>query len=1217
MIKKRNKTIFWKLVFFSLLAGLLTFIPFRGQIRWHKTLWHDSVAVAQQQTQNIQNLVFDANKQNYAFVTDNNQIQKYNIADGKLKASVATNKWKENPTLNNKNSFTIKALAFLNGFSTSQLLVILQADDLVYFAVLDWNNFSIMYVNSLAVSSNLQNASWLLQINSFLTPDVTIWQIQKESDKVVLNQYLLTNFNNMQMISAKQIIEINATFLPSQAQLAAFSTSEAYAYFTFKKNDNSNNGVYVLRLHKQQENMISANSMLHFFLSDPIKRLHQVRINNQTHLFFSSSSSFYFYTYTDADFGSSLVQPKKIDFENKNSSDDYDIKDLIPLFSNDNDSAGFVALLNNNSFVHFSSDFQRVNYRFVSLMPNQKPARLLATRNFSWYVQLDNNDLLLFNNAILVGKVGNSVARQSESVASVSFKHQNALADNIVFQKVSDDGINPSVAFQTFVNNNAANFLNINSYDEAFGMPVFEAQVSKITKLDNQTNYGVTIVFYQQLKQANSQTTNKVIIGVNRYLFFNANLKITIKPKEQVPIYLLNKLPSEIQTSDLSVFLTLENVGEHSFVLVPNDAQGILTIRLFTNVVYVADKLELNYNQDIIIGTTAQPYFLKDQFNGLSSQIHLVTQDYLDQNNLLQNTLMIKYSNVLASSVTAQNIIDDFIVYGAAFNNANVVQNNLLVKPKPSDITLIPVDDKGYIYVRVNFPKTAYKTNQIYTFNTAAVFKKDFISNKNAFLVFKQNSDVLKIQSVTENNAQAATTFASFLPSTLANLIQNDKLYITNFVYISHFLLNIIINQQNSDLFTLTVIPNDALGTLTISFVFKKELVSLNQNTFSYTFSGFTQNRNITAAPTNENNFPSFNWGELDVNVFNQLTPREISAETLMVNYRQLFVQNVAASQLQRKIEVTPLNKSGGVLVTIRFFNWWEFQIINGVRQPVLLNEKTFTTIIRNGLRSVDEAINSVIWKSFDELELSYRNTKLASQFVDTVITNFPDNKLAQLEIVANLSDVLKKYLTTNPDNLSLSFVADDNLGKVDVFANLNINGLLQTTQTTLSGFDLKTDNYLINWLANDDASVMQSKKLLPSQVSDADIWKWINISVGNDLSKKLERDYDDHLGTLTIKLQLYKNNEPNRILASSSQTYVGFQKIQPKYQTTDFKIIAIAIALPLGILIIPILHIFLIRNRFDIRRFAKRLNKRVEDVDNKKVVKVKEVKDLVSFFED
>ncbi|MDE6429286.1 MAG: hypothetical protein K2K18_02100 [Malacoplasma sp.] len=894
----------------------------------------------------------------------------------------------------------------------------------------------------------------------------------------------------------------------------------------------------------------------------------------------------------------------------------------------------FIALLSNNTAVRIRSDFSAITllYNFNSLPANTTDSKLifnLFTRpnDASWYAQMTDGSIIQFSGTNLVGQLGtDSINNRTEFVASSSLLSESEIQSNILFQKVSDDGNNASESFKTFIKTNASKFFNVSSYDSVFGQPIFDAEVGSISKVGNSNNYAVSINFYQNLRKItngviDSTSPTKVWLSSNNYTFTNENCSIVVAPRNEVTAEITSLLPSQVTQEELSKILTIQNAGNYLMYLEPNDAAGVLTVKIKSDAVWIENKLLLNYTQSIDIGSSTSPYFNVDVLNGLDSSVNLVTDEYLNNNSLLKTSLTNKYSGTLPSEITANDIINDFLIFGEAFSNRQLLTNGLIEKPLASNVQIYPIDSEGYLYVTVVIPKIGNKTNVRYSFVTAQVFKKDFTTNQNVFLNFINNQTVLN-STYTVGSGQAATTYnlSTLTPSSILSLINNDKSALFLFMDMSNYIFNIIagLDENNKNVVTLTINPNDSLGTLTIGIKFNEEIKGLLQS-YSCEFSGFTtSNTNQSGAPTD---MPKFSWGTIDVNAFNGRKPSQITPSYLETNFPNLFAFQNSAQQLSHKIDVIPMSSSGAIQVTITFYDWWEQQEFQGTTQTVKIPEKSFSTVLTNGLDGrIQSSIDSIIWKSFYELTTS--NAALTSSTASnalSLIESSAQTDLEKLQLLSNLSNSLSiglaEEIQQNPDALSLSIGANDSQGTLSMYARITMNGSTYNYSSILSGFALQNADYSVSLALDASEAALAVKNTIPSNLTDEQIASLINISLGNDLEKEVLTTYDDIQGTLKITVNLYKNGV---VVASTERSYTGFATAPIRYDGTNILIVIVAIIVPLILLLTPILYIVLFKTRKDIKKLSKVLDVRLsEESKKKKYVEVNKVEDLLKLDSD
>lgn len=1105
-------------------------------------------------------------------------------------------------------------------------------------------NITIYGVESTSTTSGSTTTNSIkLTTTSFSSTDTNVNNWTSSNVKTIsLDNNLINNY----------FIDTNKTGATLTSKVAQYYTDSNFVYFVFQQDSlNSNNAinnyVTIMRVATGGNNVvINSNSLYSVNLSADQVSLMKTNTatnnlaatvasnNSRTTLILSSSNTttYLYGNITDNSFNASTPATLSTISSTSNAY----IVSISNLYNNSSNVANgdFIALLSNNTAVRIRSDFSTITilYNFNNLSANSTDSKLifnLFTRpgDASWYAQMTDGSIIQFSGTNLVGQLGtNSINSRTEFVASSSLLSESEIPSNILFQKVSDNGTSASESFQTFIKTNASQFFNVSSYDSVFGQPIFDAKVGSVSKIGDSNNYKVSINFYQNLRKisnGNIDSTNptSVWLSSNNYTFINDDCSITVADRNSVTAEITSLLPSQVTREDLSKILTIENAGNYLMYLEPNDAAGILTVKIKSDAVWIDGNLLLNYTQSIDIGSSNNPYFNVDVLNGLDSSVNLVTDEYLNNNSLLKASLTNKYSGTLPSEITADDIINDFLIFGDAFSNRQLLTNDLIQKPLASNIQIYPIDSEGYLYVTAIIPKIGNKTNVRYSFVTAQVFKKDFTTNQNVFLDFINNQTVLN-STYTVGSGQAAATYNlnTLTPSSILSLINNDKSALFLFMDMSNYIFNIIagLDENNKSVVTLTINPNDSLGTLTIGIRFNEEINGL-LSSYSCEFSGFaTSNTNQSGAPTA---MPKFSWGSIDVNAFDALKPSQITASYLETNFPNLFVFENSAQQLSHKIDVVPMSSSGAIQVTITFYDWWEQQESEGSTKTVKIPEKSFSTVLTNGLKSgIQSSIDSIIWKSFYELTTS--NAALTSSTASnalSLIESSAQTDLEKLQLVSNLSNSLSislaEEIQQNPDALSLSITPNDSQGTLSMYARITMNGSTYNYSSILSGFTLQNADYSVSLALDTSEAALALKNTIPSNLTDEQIASLLNISLGNDLEKEVLTTYDDIQGTLKITVNLYKSGV---VVASTERSYTGFATTPIRYDGTNILIVIVAVIVPILLLLTPILYIVLFKTRKDVKKLSKVLDVRLsEESKKKRYVEVNKVEDLLKLDSD
>lgn len=1228
-----------------------------------------------------QYIAFDNNKTGYAILnsssaSNNGQktnptfdnITKYDMTTGKSVWSKSASSLTVSGTLANGTTITsgtYLATAFLQNTLSrkSQLLSLVKGNDSkIYLVAMDWSNGDVTSITEITNGSTTQATStsestqYFINVNNFVNLNITISSVKISSGKVTYGKANVTSLNSSISLTSKEIPAEVTNAFNENTVLSTYYTDENNFYFVFQQNSFTassvnNNFVTIFKIGKNQDvSSISSSNFMSLsltsdqskiFTSDAITEEKKAKStafplvtlaegkNKEKYLLLSqksdsssakASSSYLVAKFNNNDFGSST----SVTFKTLKAIDTGYILNLSPLYSTTNEILGYIGLSTSNKAIYFSNDFSNseIYYDFSKLSVanngSNKIYNVFTRQNdANWYAQMTDGSIIQFSASNLIGQLDKIVnSERTEVLASVSIKEDDEIDSSIIFKSVSDSD------FDSYISQNALSFLNLESYDPVFGQPKFSAEVKSKTQINGTKNQQVTIAFYQELRKRNSSgtiesTNNKVLLGTQTFTFINDNMSVTVKEKSQVSASITSKYPSNVTLSEVEEILDIENSKNYEIALQANDAFGTLTVNITSPYAWIAGTLQVNYRQSITIGSATNPYFMVDLLNGLDSSVGLVTDEYLEKNIDLKSTLSIKYSALLPSKVSKENILNDFVVLGDAFDDVQLINQGLIIKPSVDNIEVVPVDTEGYLYITITIPKVGNKQNLTYSFKSAAVFEQSATSNQNAYIVFKDTDEVKQKQITIGNVTQS---LGSYLPSTIASQITNDKTWLLYFADISFYILNMLYpsNTTQEQDAKLNIITNDGLGQITISIEFNKPVQGLDGTTFKKIFDGFAK-QGSSGEPSSDNNYPSFKWNDIDANAFNGKKPSDITISDL--NSLNLYTLSGNASSLKKDITIDPLDQFGAIVVTVTFYNWWEKQKLSDTQSEVavLLPEKTFQTILTNGLRQTESPSNVIVWKSYDELDSSIKNSTAANAII-TIDAN-SSSDLEKLEKVANLSDYLITQLNKSENSLVLSITSNNAYGYIEVYAKFTIDGVTQSFGTKISGFNLESSDYVVS-LASDSSEIVTSlKDYLPSQLTDEQIGSLINVQLGNNFSKRITTEYDDILGTLTIKVELIKSNSDGTISTVApavTRTYSGFKTNIPKYKGTNYTIVALSIVIPFVLLLSPILFILLYKNTKDVKRFSKVLDRRLsEQFKKRKNIEVNTIEDLLSIDND
>lgn len=1193
------------------------------------------------------------------------QVTAYDASTGQTKWTKKVSELNTSQQTKNFTNGKILAISYLqsNGSRDDGYLILVEDNSKTYLLNLkatDGTQQNVVEINAQvtsktsgsSASGSSSNVQYFINVNNFFNLDVQILKIESSSSDINISSASISNFTSAQFVKQTLSTDLKNAFFSKEMVIASNYSDQNNLYFIFQQKNTTNKNTQtdqkfatILKIGKNQKpsDLTSTNFMNVNFDAKQIANLSsgssgttnqllltsQHLSNGENVLLISSKAAdpnkqvYYVAKYNNNQFGNT----NSIVFDELSSQNQGTILLLQPLYSNTNEISGFIGLNDSKKVVWFNKDFTQTQlyYDFQKTIktnpdqttPNEVSNIYTKENDSNWYSQSNDGTIYQFSGPNLIGKLSEIKGQERyEIISNVSFKEEKDIDSFVLFKNTNDSD------FNQFVSDNASKFLNVNSYDPTFGEPRFTAKVISTSSVGSGKNKEVTISFKQNLRkkkqegQIENDTDKSVLIGYQTFEFVNEEISLSAKEKSEIPQNILQKKPSEITIPEISQILNINNAGNYTVSLQPNDSFGTLTVNVNAASAWVAGELKFDYRTSITIGTPDSPYFMIDMLNGLSGDVELVTQEYLNQNTELSNELNIKYSSVLPSEISKEELFRNFIILGDAFSDNQLLNLGIIEAPTVNNIQVIPVDTDGYLYVTLTIPKVGHKKNITYSFKTASIFKQSATIGQNAFIVFKDESVVKETEVVVGNQPQK---LGSYLPSVIYTQMLKNVDWLLCFADISYYVLNMIYNpedQQSPDA-TLSIKYNNGLGQITISIDFKKEVQGLSGKSFSKTFNGFATQGN-SGAPTQDNDYPTFSWGSIDNNQFSGKTASDITVETIDSISSKLFTFNGASSTLRRDVTVTPLNASAAVLVTITFYEWWEKQKIEGQDKPVLLPEKSFSTVLTNGLSSSKESVNSIIWKSYQELGSNIKSSTADNALA--IINSSAATDIDKLKTIANISNSLERHLRRPESNMALSITSNNATGTIEAFVRFTLNGITQSLGTTISGFNLEASNYVVT-LANDNAEILAGlREFLPSQLSDEQVGSLVNVQLGNNLTKKITTEFDDIKGILVVKVQLIDitGSSTTPATAEIERTYTGFKTNVPQYGGTNYYIVVAAILIPFVLLLSPILYILLYKNKKDIKTFAKSLDNRLsEHSKRKKVVEVNKIEDLLEIEKD
>lgn len=845
----------------------------------------------------------------------------------------------------------------------------------------------------------------------------------------------------------------------------------------------------------------------------------------------------------------------------------------------------------------------------------------LVTRrtNPSWFAQMDDGTFAQFLGSTLIGqwdKLSSSVNR--ELPASVSIKSNSEVLQSVLYQEVLTSDGNYTSSFETYLKSSTAyrDFLNINFIDPRItinpDIVIEYPQASSLNGQKDQRIYTIELTFKQKLRNVNidgsidSTDTKEIVIGKQQYTFNNAETSVTFAEKQEdgqdgvlnfeVPTYIRNKKPSQVTADEVKKYLIqTTNITNPIVSFTPHDQNGSMDISVTIPIAWTKEgetytKRE-NWTFSGTLGSELVPFFRVDKY-GDQGSVKVVDTNY-DKTSTKYENLSVKYSDKVASSVSKKEILDDFVIYGSAFNNE---QNDDLIKATENNVQLTPNDADGTILVDLIVPQIGTQENVRYVFTTPSFFLKDASANRPIFFSFKPNEQALNTTLNSDTSSRDATTIRGQKPSVIASILNGNDAeskidLLSYFADFSSFFNDYI--RQNFQVVKAN--GNDTLGTLDISIdVSGVNISGFNNKTIQITYSGFTGS-NLTGQTADTFSFGATISGAS--NMFaTDITQNQL--ETLGV----LNFGNNNATKDKATVTLTPSRSSGTLEVSVSFKNYIENANSN---TTTVYPTKTFTRIY-GGFKTSKNPVNIVGFKSFNEILTSdgsnsaFSNANVPSRAKELLTARFmlnTDNpqKKSALLYFANVTNSLD---IANSDISSVTLIADDVAGTLNVAFTINDNGVTKTISppTPYSGFrSTSTAETTITFMQDSSAEAAVIKNKLPSEVTVNDVASLYNISNNNNNNPvEITLGPDDATGTLLVSITI---QDPfSGKTTSSNITYTGMRVFVPTNEGTRWDIVVLSVVIPTVVLLIPILTLGYIQNIKDRRKIAKKLDRRLDE---------------------
>ena len=906
---------------------------------------------------------------------------------------------------------------------------------------------------------------------------------------------------------------------------------------------------------------------------------------------------------------------------------------------NSSNIAYYVGLTSDNLAIRLDTSFNYVStlYDFnkSSISSMGKIWNIFTQSGDSnWYAQMTDGTFAQFTDSTFIGQWDSILQNNSQELpVNISVLEESQLSPTILYQKVADDSNNAyDSTFTAFLNSATSyeNFLTINFQDPRLNgqlpdISVSASDFSKPTDTTHSKTYQITLTFKQNLRQIDasgnisnaSGSGTQINLGSKTYTFVNETGVITpangyidqssvdknpITTNVIMPSYVTAMKPSQVAqlinqdtnsgklgTSNYAVvnnIIQIQNAANAQFYASGSDSTGVLTLTIsapaFWTELGSARTLNTPYSRTYVFGTNDNPYFNFNPF-GSDSAINVTEKDNAYFTNTANSTdvanLKSKYSIILPSNASPMDLFNDFFVLGSAFTNESNISSGAIQMPTSDNIQIIPFDSEGYAFISVTFPKIGNQQNVRYSFQTPSIFLKNQFEKTSTYFVWK-NTDVSNSQLNNNTlNKVKASAIASMINSSSSSQNDLDSILKVFASYSSNFL----------DLFSnVKATSDDAFGMLTIQVTLTQDAINAGytSNNFVSSFSGFQK------SGTSASQAQTFAFKELqsDNQIFAK-SPSQVTAADLINNSYITLPSGYSSANMNYSITLTPSNSTGTLGVAITFDNWVETQGQTTTQIP----KKTFSATLK-GFAKTGTQNNMLVWKSIDSI-----SSQLTSNTPSNVISALANqSNLTLLQNFANISyDLLTKL---NDNNVSVYLVPDNQTGSLKISATLNVDGAVQSFSTTVSGFKSSSSldpNVVIVPDSQTNASLLASiKEKIPSEVTIADLISLYSLSNYDSSSWKLSitLEPDDATGILTVSYKFNSLLSPGYSTTPQTITYSGLKTYIPNDAGTNWIIVAVSIIVPLIVFITPIFIFGYVQTRKDMKKIARRLDRRLEE---------------------
>lgn len=919
-------------------------------------------------------------------------------------------------------------------------------------------------------------------------------------------------------------------------------------------------------------------------------------------------------------------QSKNIDFYDYLYSNTklYSVQKLYK--ANEDAIEGYVLLDEQNRVVSLDANKKnpKLLYDFeTSTIKLGKIYSLITRRtNQSWFGQMEDGTFGQFLGSTLIGQWDKlSSSENRELPASVSIKSNSEVSSSVLYQEVLTSDGKYTSSFENYMKSSTAyrDFLNVEFIDPRITtnpeITISYPDASTLSAQKKERIYSIELTFKQKLRKVGidgSIITNdpkEIVIAKQTYTFNNAETNVVFAEKQgagedgqfefEVPTYIKNKKPSQVTADEVKKYLIqTKNITNPIVSYTPHDQNGTMDINVTIPIAWIKEgesynKRE-NYTFSGTLGSDIVPFFRVDKY-GDQGSVTVVDTNY-DKTSTKYENLRLKYSDKVASTVSKKDILDDFIIYGSAFNNQ---ENEDLEKATEKDIILTPNDSEGNILVDVTIPQIGSQENVRYVFTTPSFFLKNASANRPIYFTFKSNDQALSTTLNSDSTTKVDNTIRDQKPSQIASILNGNEGeakidVLSYFAEFSSFFTTYI--NENSNV--VSAVGDDTLGTLSISIdLTRANINGFDNNMIQITYSGFT------SASLSGQQVDNFSFGEsitgAESMFATEMTVNQL--ETLKVLNYGNDSNNSSITKNKATVSLVPSRSSGTLEVNVTFKNYIEQ--VNG--KMTVYPTKTFTRIY-GGFKTSKNPVNIVGFKSFSEIaasdgtNTSFSNSNVPSRTKEILTSRFmldteSPNKKDALLYFANVTNSLD---IANSDISSVTLIADDVAGTLNVAFTIVDNGVTKTISppTPYSGFrSTSTAETTITFKQDSSSEAALLKNKLPSEITVNDVASLYTISNNNNNNPvEITLGPDDATGTLLVSITI-KDPFSGKV-TTSDITYTGMRVFIPANEGTRWDIVVLSVIIPAIVLLIPILTLGYIQNIKDRRKIAKKLDRRLDE---------------------